>query len=67
VAAENPELYYEIQRLNAYGAEPLESLRLAVERIQRSVQDDDVGAFVEMMQRGREYLRVRQAAREEAG
>ncbi len=67
VAAENPELYYEIQRLNEYGVEPLESLRQAVERIQRSVRDDDVGAFVEMMERGREYLRVRQAAREATG
>jgi chorismate mutase/prephenate dehydrogenase len=67
VAAENPELYYEIQRLNAYGTEPLEALRLAVERIQRAVDSDDVGSFVAMMERGREYLRVRQAAREEAG
>ena len=64
VAAENPELYYEIQRLNAYGAEPLEALRLAVERIQRAVGNDDIDSFVAMMEHGREYLRVRQAARE---
>jgi chorismate mutase/prephenate dehydrogenase len=67
VAAENPELYYEIQKLNAYGAEPLEALRLAVARIQRSVGNDDIESFVAMMERGREYLRVRQAAREETG
>jgi chorismate mutase/prephenate dehydrogenase len=66
VAAENPELYYEIQKLNAYGAEPIEALRLAVERIQRSVASDDIESFVAMMEHGREYLRVRQAAREAA-
>jgi chorismate mutase/prephenate dehydrogenase len=67
VAGENPDLYFEIQSLNAYGAVPLAALRDAVERIQRSVQENDAEAFVSMMKRGNEYLRVRQAAREFGG
>ena len=62
VAAENPDLYYEIQSLNAYGEESLSALRAAVERLYRSVHDHDPAAFVDMMRRGHEYLRVRQAA-----
>ena len=65
VAAENPDLYYEIQSLNEYGEESLRALRAAVERIWHSVHDHDAAAFVAMMQRGHEYLRVRQAAREQ--
>ena len=33
VAQESPELYYEIQSLNDYGAESLEALSQAVERL----------------------------------
>ncbi|MGI9245320.1 MAG: prephenate dehydrogenase/arogenate dehydrogenase family protein, partial [Steroidobacteraceae bacterium] len=66
VAAESPELYYEIQSLNEYGQEPLMALRTAVERVWRAVHEHDAAAFVAMMQRGHEYLRVRQAAREQA-
>ena len=65
VAAENPDLYYEIQSLNEYGEESLRALRAAVERIWHSVHDHDAAEFVAMMQRGHEYLRVRQAAREQ--
>jgi chorismate mutase/prephenate dehydrogenase len=67
VAAENPDLYYEIQSLNAYGEESLKSLSEAVERLCRSVHEHDPHAFVDMMRRGREYLLTRQAAREQAG
>ncbi len=66
VAAENPDLYYEIQSLNAYGEESLSALRAAVERLYRSVHDHDPDAFVDMMRRGHEYLQVRQAARGQA-
>ncbi len=65
VAAENPDLYYEIQSLNAYGEESLSALRDAVERLYRSVHEHDPDRFVEMMRRGHEYLQVRQAAREQ--
>jgi len=65
VASENPDLYYEIQSLNAYGEESLAALRSAVERIWRSVHERDAASFVAMMRRGSQYLRVRQAAREQ--
>lgn len=63
VADDNPDLYYEIQSLNAYGEESLAALRTAVERIWRSVHEHDPQAFKGMMRRGQEYLQVRQAAR----
>jgi len=66
VAGENPDLYYEIQSLNAYGEDSLKALSVAVERLYRAVREHDPHAFTEMMQRGREYLLVRQAAREPA-
>jgi len=66
VAAENPDLYYEIQSLNDYGVESLNALHSAVERLCRSVRERDPAAFVAMMRQGDAYLRVRQAAREGA-
>jgi chorismate mutase/prephenate dehydrogenase len=63
VAGENPDLYYEIQSLNEYGEESLGALRAAVERLWSAVHEHDQPGFVDMMQRGREYLMVRQAAR----
>jgi chorismate mutase/prephenate dehydrogenase len=66
VAGENPDLYYEIQSLNAYGEDSLRALGDAVERLCRAVRERDPAAFTEMMRRGREYLLVRQAAREPA-
>ncbi|HEX7114597.1 MAG TPA: prephenate dehydrogenase/arogenate dehydrogenase family protein [Steroidobacter sp.] len=65
VAAENPELYFEIQHLNEYGRESLQALRGAVERICTCVSQGDAQAFVDMMERGREYLAGR--VRPEAG
>jgi chorismate mutase / prephenate dehydrogenase len=62
VAAENPDLYYEIQSLNAYGEDSLGALKTAVDRLVRAVHEHDERSFVGMMQRGREYLMVRQAA-----
>ncbi|MCX7053183.1 MAG: prephenate dehydrogenase/arogenate dehydrogenase family protein [Proteobacteria bacterium] len=66
VAAENPDLYFEIQSLNDYGVESLNALQAAVNRLCRSVHEGDAATFVAMMQQGNEYLRVRQAARDEA-
>jgi chorismate mutase/prephenate dehydrogenase len=63
VAAENPDLYYEIQSLNQYRDESLNALRTAVERLCNAVQGGDAATFVDMMRRGHEYLRERQAAR----
>ena len=67
VAAESPELYYEIQSLNQYGEDSLQALSAAVERLHRAVREHDPQAFTEMMRRGHEYLEVRKAAREPAG
>jgi chorismate mutase/prephenate dehydrogenase len=56
VAAESPELYFEIQSLNDYGRESLQALRTAVERLWQAVSNEDASQFTEMMRRGREYL-----------
>ncbi len=56
VAAESPQLYFEIQSRNPHGLEPLAELQRAVERIAAIVQAGDERAFVELMERGRDYL-----------
>jgi chorismate mutase/prephenate dehydrogenase len=62
VAQESPELYYEIQSLNDYGAESLEALSQAVERIRTAVVSQNHDAFVALMRRGRDYLEDRRSA-----
>jgi chorismate mutase/prephenate dehydrogenase len=64
VAQDSPELYYEIQSLNDYGAESLEALSQAVERLRTSVLSQDRAAFVALMRRGRDYLDDRRSAAE---
>jgi chorismate mutase / prephenate dehydrogenase len=64
VARESPELYYEIQSLNDYGAESLEALSQAVERLRTAVLSRDHDAFVALMRRGRDYLQDRKALTE---
>ncbi len=64
VAQESPELYYEIQSLNDYGAESLEALSQAVERLRTAVLSQDHDAFVALMNRGREYLEDRRSVAE---
>ncbi len=59
VARESPDLYYEIQSLNDYGAESLEALSKAVERIRTAVLSQDHAAFVALMRRGHDYLEDR--------
>lgn len=56
VAAESPQLYFEIQHLNPHGLAPLRELADAVQRITDLVESGDAAAFVELMQRGRDYL-----------
>jgi chorismate mutase/prephenate dehydrogenase len=63
VAAESPDLYYEIQSLNEYGGESLRALRQAVERLVGVVERRDQAEFTAIMNRGRAYLDVRAAAR----
>ncbi len=64
VAQESPDLYYEIQSLNDYGAESLEALAQAVERIRTAVLSQNHDAFVVLMQRGRDYLEDRRTVTE---
>jgi chorismate mutase / prephenate dehydrogenase len=65
VAEESPDLYYEIQSLNDYGAESLEALAQAVERIRTSVLSQDHSGFVALMRRGRDYLVDRRSITEQ--
>ena len=64
VAQESPELYFEIQSLNDYGAESLEALAQAVESLRRAVLSRDQSAFTGLMQRGREYFEGRKTLTE---
>lgn len=64
VAQESPDLYYEIQSLNDYGAESLEALSQAVERIRSAVLSQDHASFVALMRRGRDYLEDRRSVTE---
>ena len=63
VAAESPELYFEIQSSNDYGAESLMALQAAVERLVQAVKTKNATEFTAIMNRGRAYLDVRAAAR----
>lgn len=59
VAAENPDLYFEIQTLNDYGTESLAALLYAVERLRSVVRANDKEGFRSLMLRGRGYLEGR--------
>jgi chorismate mutase/prephenate dehydrogenase len=60
VAAENPDLYFEIQTLNDYGTESLAALLYAVERLRSVVRANDVEGFRALMTRGQTYLTQRE-------
>lgn len=64
VAQESPDLYFEIQSLNDYGAESLEALARAVESLRHAVLAQDRDAFASLMERGREYLEDRKSMTE---
>ncbi len=59
VAEESPELYYEIQALNDYGAESLQALSAAVERLRSAVGSRDFTTFRALMEQGLSYLKDR--------
>ena len=59
VARDNPHLYFEIQNLNKFGLGPLDALCDAARRIRETVADGDESAFVDLMERGRDYLAMR--------
>jgi chorismate mutase/prephenate dehydrogenase len=56
VSEESPELYFEIQRLNPHGLQPLRELSNAITRISEVVEQGDEQAFIELMRQGREYF-----------
>ncbi len=62
VAEESPQLYYEIQRLNDYGADSLDALVRAVNAVRSAVFDGDQARFTALMQQGRDYVGRRTAA-----
>ena len=64
VARESPDLYFEIQLLNDYGAESLEALAKSVERLRAAVLAQDRGAFTALMLRGKEYFEDRRSVTE---
>jgi chorismate mutase/prephenate dehydrogenase len=64
VAQENADMYFEIQSLNDYGAESLEALAQAVEKIRTAVLARQRGDFTALMRRGREYLEDRRSLNE---
>jgi len=59
VAHDNPRMYFEIQRLNEFGTEPLDALCESSARIRELVASGDEEGFVELMMKGREYLATR--------
>ncbi len=59
VAQDNPHLYFEIQTLNKFGLAPLDALCESTETIRQLVADGDEPGFVNMMQKGRDYLATR--------
>ncbi len=59
VSEESPELYYEIQALNDYGAESLEALAKSVDRLRTAVLSRDFATFKGLMQQGFDYLKDR--------
>lgn len=65
VAAESPELYYEIQSANEYGSESLLALQKAVQRLVGAVSAKNSQEFAALMTRGRAYLDVRASVRPE--
>jgi chorismate mutase / prephenate dehydrogenase len=64
VAQESPDLYFDIQRFNDYGAGSLDALVKAVDRIRATVLAGDQAGFTALMNRGREYLEDRRSIAE---
>jgi chorismate mutase/prephenate dehydrogenase len=59
VARDNPHLYFEIQNLNKFGLGPLDALCDAANRIRETVAGSDKEGFVELMEKGRQYMALR--------
>ena len=55
VVNESPQLYFEIQKLNAFGQESLDALLHAVETVRQAVVDNDTEKFQALMEAGKDY------------
>jgi chorismate mutase/prephenate dehydrogenase len=62
VAEESPELYFEIQCLNDFGAESLDALARAVDTVRSAVLAGDQARFTALMRQGHEYVQGRRAS-----
>lgn len=61
VVAENPHLYFEIQKLNNYSKSTLNALGDAVQRIITIVNNNQEQAFVNIMQKAQDYIKSGQS------
>lgn len=59
VAHDNPHMYFEIQHLNDFGLDPLDALCESAARIRQLVASGNEAGFVELMEKGRDYLATR--------
>ena len=59
VAQDNPHMYFEIQHLNKFGLGPLDALCEASARIRDVVASGDEDGFVDLMEKGQEYIAMR--------
>ncbi len=59
VAHDNPHMYFEIQHLNDFGLSPLDALCESAARIRELVASGNEDGFVELMEKGRDYLATR--------
>jgi prephenate dehydrogenase len=56
VIAENPFLYYEIQKTNSFTPELYEQLRASIDDITEAVLSEDRQRFVAIMEQARKYF-----------
>ncbi len=61
VSQDSPELYFEIQHLNDYGAESLDALAQAVDSVRSAVHSGDAVRFKALMIAGQEYTQGRRS------
>ncbi|KAA3640918.1 MAG: bifunctional chorismate mutase/prephenate dehydrogenase [Proteobacteria bacterium] len=59
VTHENPDLYYEIQKLNQYSPTIINALDDTINRLKQILHHNHQHAFVQLMQQAKEYLTIR--------
>jgi chorismate mutase/prephenate dehydrogenase len=66
VARENPQLYFDIQRLNEYGHEALDAMCESAEHLRSLIAAGDAQGFLDVMEKGQEYFALRRRTGENA-